>query len=183
MLEFTFRSPFYIFIKCAGLYSDEQLLGMFNLRPVNSTYKELASLRDHDTDNNIYLTQDECWVHLMDNFGYTMWNHNGIFDWIGIAALKHDIFWCDVGDTDRSYSFTYYQNRATRRCFRYDDYYNNKVIERDFGEPLENEGSISCPGKDELDRMLMIASSIGIDIDHTHKKIRSYQLSMDKYDF
>ncbi len=180
LINGTLNSPFFTFVKAGSALTDRELflrLGLENYSLV--TDKEYKPL-DHPESSHLYLTEDRAWIHLMDDWGNTPWFNKEVRDRVKKLSLDFDIFSCSVGDVDASYDFRYYRKGAITREFEMEDpEMNGGRVSINTGQPLPGEEAVR---KDVLEKVLFIASSLGIDIQHNTDKIRCYSRPIPKSD-
>lgn len=167
---FTLRSPYFIFIRCAGQYDDIELLHQLGIH---------GFVRDSEPTGKlcVFVTEDKQWTHVADDWFYTLWHGRHTparFEGIQTLARKHDIFTCSVGDVDESFDFVYYSGGRLMREYVVEDpdFKGGKVVQ-DMGPLLPNEEK-SLKEPDPLKRVLGIAQSLGIDTQHRRDQIRTY---------
>ncbi|GAB5532510.1 MAG: hypothetical protein Roseis3KO_42870 [Roseivirga sp.] len=120
----------------------------------------------------------------MDDPMYSLWFDKEIRDRLKALSQEFDIFSCSVGDIDASYDFRYYQKgKITREFVVEDPKMNGGKIVTDSGSPLPGEKVIK---KDQLEKVLHIARSLGITVKHNLSDIRCYErpeLASEKFIF
>ncbi len=162
------HSPFFIFIRCARTYSDNKLLRMLGLK--GYTPEEFRSLGQ----TIVLITEDENWVHIADDWSYTLYYMSKLRDAIDRIAEKHEVYTCSVGDTDSSYDFTYHcDGKLVRKYVVEDPHYRGGEVKEDFGIPIPGEAKamqLEC----EWTRVMTIAASLGIDLWHQRDRVRIY---------
>jgi len=163
----SLHAPFFIFIKCAGAYSDADLLRRFGL----SGYQRVSA--PPDSGPYVCLTEDGQWMHIADDWSYTLWHRPSTWETLAETAKNHDVFACSTGDCDYSWQFVYYRHGRLLRKYVVDDphYRKGGIVVEDFGIPLEAEES-ATQLSDESEIVLTIAASLGIDVNHRAKEIR-----------
>ncbi|WP_338765591.1 hypothetical protein WAF17_01965 [Bernardetia sp. ABR2-2B] len=161
----SFHSPFLIFIKGLNHLPDIEILQLLELQNVET--------RDFEKETECYLriTRDKEWVHIMDNWFYGLWHSKSFKNRVDKLGEKYDIFYCSVGDCDNSFDFTYYKNGLIQRKYVVSD--DGKMIESK-GKPLPFEED-NLKESDELDKVISIAKSIGIETNHKLEDIACYQ--------
>lgn len=163
------HAPFFIFINCGGAYSDADLLRRFGL----TGYKRIPE--PSDSRRCVYLTQDKQWTHIADDWSYELWHRPAIWGAIAEIAKDYDVFACSVGDCDHSWEFICYRHGRLLRKHVVEDpnFTRGGIVVEDFGIPLEGEAD-AMKRSDELETVLAIATSLGIDVNHSSKEIRVY---------
>lgn len=122
----------------------------------------------------LYITEDENWKHLMDDWLYTLWFDKKAKLKIENLSNEFDIFCCSVGDSDSSFDFVFYQNGIKKReYFVEDPFLNGGKVIKNLGEVFEVE-EIALLKKDQFKKVLLIADSLGINIKHNLEKIRCH---------
>ncbi len=170
IIDGTIHSPYFIFIRCTGKYSDRELLSKFELNAFHrAKYISLF-------DRCIYITEDINWIHIADDDYYTLWHMSSIRDSIKQIANDHDVFLCWVGDIDRSYGFTYYSQGNLVRQYVVECQgagFDNLVVTENLGKHLPGENkALKVSG--EFEKVLSIAKSLGINMRHDAANIRVY---------
>ena len=176
LINNSLHSPFFIFIKDNGQLSDEELFERLNIKNYEliSDAEERIRGRELTKKTYLYVAEDNSWKHLMDGWLYTLWHDPEIRKRIKTLSQEFDIYCCSVGDSDDSFDFIYYQNGTiTREYVVEDPDYNGGFIAKDFGQPLDAEEN-AFKINDEIERVLYIAQSIGININHNLENIRCY---------
>lgn len=172
-------APFFIFIKCGKEVDEVELLEELG---INTETLELTTAENH-FDSGVYLTQQEEWLHLMDNWLYTLWYSKTIRSKIELLARKYDIFYCSVGDIDHSFDFVYYQGGKLRRKYVVvDPTCQKREIETDMGDPFPEEAA-ALEFPDAMDVVIKLARSIGVSIHHTPENLRFYSMPDTKPEF
>ncbi len=162
------HAPYFILIDGGTAYTAEEAMKLLGIQGFKAA-KQLEF-----SNHFLHITDDGRWLHLVDDWLYTQWHSKSIRDQIVKLAGKHDIFTCSVGDTDHSFDFEYYRDGKLIRQYVVEDMnYDGGHVTRDFGVPLPGEAE-AFRHTDEIDRVLAIARSIGIVIDHTPENIRSF---------
>ena len=162
-------ASYFIFIKCAGAYSDADMLLRFGL----TDYQRVPAPLDFGP--YVCLMEDSEWTHIADDWSYTLWHRPSTWETIAEIAKDHDVFACSIGDCDYSWQFVYYRHGRLLRKYVVDDphYQKGGMLVEDFGIPLEGETEAKKQ-TDELGTVLTIAASLGIDVAHRTKEIRVY---------
>jgi hypothetical protein len=111
----------------------------------------------------------------MDGWSYALWQ-SAIRERIEQLSRAHDIFYCSVGNDDHSFEFVYYEDGRLKRKYIVEDptYEGGEVVE-ELGTPLANE-ALALQEEDELDKVLSVAKSLGIEINHSPANIRTYRI-------
>ncbi len=145
------HSPYFICLKCAGEYSDADLLSKFSLqnyqrkpsRPKLGAYAMVCENRK--------------WTVLADDWYYTLWHMKSTRPALREMAQFHDAFAFSIGDCDQSFDFVYYRNGNLRRHYEVvDPDFKGGSVKSNFGEPLETE-AVAFTHDDDLKRLVFIA--------------------------
>ena len=166
------HSPYFICIKGLNHKNDEELLELLGLHKC----KEIEIPKDFEDENCIYISNDTSWIHIMDNYYYTFWQSDALSVRIEELGEKYEIFTFSVGDSDLSFDFKYFKNGTKiREYIVTSPNYNDEVIEVNNGTPLfgETEG---LKKKDQFDRIIYIADSLGIILPEKEEEIRCYKI-------
>ena len=173
-------APFFIFIKCGDKLSDAALLDHFGI----GHYQEHTE--PDDSRPCAIIARDGTWVHLVDDWRYSLWHVPETRKRIAALAETYDVFACSVGDCDRSYDFEYYKDaKLVRRYVVSDPRLSGGMVTRNVGAKLAGETGGSFLGRivddlrgkdrrDELTEVMQIASGIGITINHTETPLAIY---------
>jgi hypothetical protein len=162
------HTPFYVFIRSAGAYSDADLLRHFGLSAYRRTTAPLQLGR------YAILADDGPWTMIADDWYYTLWHTPSTRPAIAALGERHDVFACSVGDCDHSFDFDCYRDgRLARRYVVVDpDFQRGRVVEN-VGAPLPGEATaFALPG--ELQTVLEIARSLGIKTEYAEDELRVY---------
>ena len=162
------HTPYLIFLRCDGKYSDRELLNQFGL----NTYRPTKAAQPFT--NYAILAHDGEWTLIADDWHYTLWHMPSTRPTLATLGQTFDVFACSVGDSDHSYDFVYYRgSRLVRKYVVDDSHYRGGVVVENFGEPLPGE-STAFKHSDELKIVLGIAASLGIKTDYTERDCRVY---------
>ena len=162
------HAPYFIFIEGGMVYSDEQVMRLLGIKGF------VPSSNLAYPGRFLHITDDGRWLHVVDDWFYTQWHSRKIRLNIAKLASKHDIFTCSVGDSDHSFDFEYYKGGLlVRRYVVEDPKYLRGTVVVDFGSPLQGE-SAAFENLDELEKVLGVARSVGVIIDHKPEKTRSF---------
>jgi hypothetical protein len=167
------HSPYFIFVRASGRLSDEDLLKLLGLGDCVS-----CPLRVDWSTPHLYLTEDDTWIHIADDWRYSLWHkgRNQLVDELHKSIPDTPIFACSVGDSDWSFSFAYYSSdRLLRRHVVEDPHYDRgrRIVVEDFGQPFPSEMALSDID-DEQDYVLSLAASLGVKLNHQPGSIRCY---------
>jgi hypothetical protein len=162
------NAPYFIFIDGGTIYGDEEVMALLGIEGFSpSAHLEFPN-------HFLHITDDGRWLHIADDWLYTQWHSKTIRDRIAKLASKHDIFTCSVGDADYSFDFDFYQGGIlVRRYVVEDPNYNGGSVTEDFGEPLPGEAA-AFEHADLAMRVLDVARSVGVSIDHRPERTRSF---------
>lgn len=162
------HAPYFIFIDGGTVYRDDEVMALLGIEGF------APATRLEHPNHFLHLTDDGRWLHVVDDWLYTQWHSKGIRERIAKLATRHDIFTCSVGDSDRSFDFEYFRGGVLVRRHVVDDpRYDGGSVTEDFGEPLPGEAA-AFGHPDELTRVLAVARSEGVGIDHRPERIRSF---------
>lgn len=167
-IEGKLHAPYFVFLRCTGRYSDEDLLDRFGLL----SYRPTRSVRRHGP--YAILADDGEWTMIADDWYYTLWHLKTTRPALEVLAESCDVFACSVGDCDHSFDFVYYRDsHLVRRYVVADPDFRGGSIVENVGEPLPGE-STAFEQTDEMNIVLNIAASLGIKIDYSDRDIRVY---------
>ena len=173
-------SPFYVFINDNFELSDNQLFKILNLKGYSLITENEERLKGKWTNKEtlkkryLFLTEDKKWKHLMDDWMYTLWFNKRIRKNLQELSKSFDVFCCSIGDWDDSFDFRYYVAGKEKRVYVVEDpKLNGGEIVKNLGSPLEIE-KIALSKKDSHEKILTIASFLGINIKHNLDEIRRY---------
>ena len=202
-MDKTFFGLFHLFVKCSGVYSDEELLQLLGI-PI----KTFTGTTDYDGilgENIVYISENKDWVHISDECALLLWHISQVKLGLEKLATKHDVFYCAIHDYCSTfpdpYTFAYYKNGKKLREVVYDPKPEKRIY---FGKPLKIEETLTIVGdivhfsvdrscnwlRDRLYRLfgrtrilhepqlinLGIAKSIGIDCNHENCIFRGYEI-------
>lgn len=166
------HTPYLIFLNGLKDKTDQEILELFDL----GDNKETAIRNDLSDKYCIYMSRDDNWIHLMDNYFYTHWHSKNFSMKVEELGRNYELFSCSVGDCDLSFDFKYYKNGNKIREYVVESpNYNDEILKVNYGEPLlgENEG---MQKNDQFNRVTHIASSLGIEIPTDLNKIKCYEI-------
>jgi hypothetical protein len=162
------HAPHFLFLRCAGRYSDAELLRRFGL-PTYRLTKAAERLGRY-----AILADDGEWTMIADDWYYTLWHMPSTRPTLAALGESHDVFACSVGDCDRSFDFVYYRgSRLVRKYVVADPDFRGGVVVENVGWPLLGEWA-AFRHSDEMRIVLGIARSLGIKTDYTEQKVRVY---------
>jgi len=130
------HTPFMLFVRSFNTLSDDELLTLFGLRDYQKMSPPLPFLGWH-----VVFANDNEWVHIADDFRYTLWQSPKTAEVVEELSRSYDVFRCSIGDIDESFEFEYYQNGNLIRKFTFE----HNVLERteivtvDIGQRLTGE--------------------------------------------
>jgi hypothetical protein len=162
------HSPYFIFMRCAGTYSDADLLHKFGLTNYTRTRK-VPGFGPYTL-----IAHDGTWTMLADDWRYTLWHMESTRPAIATLAKSFETYACSVGDCDRSFDFIYYhEGRLVRKYVVTDpDFRGGRVVEN-VGHALPGE-SDAFQHKYESRIVLAIATSLGIQVPCDESQVRIY---------
>ena len=170
-----FDAPFLIFIKGINHLSDNEVFKLLGVR----SFEIIDSLEEKES--SLYLTRCQNWIHIMDNWLYNLYHKTSFKNRLDDIGKICDIFYCSIGDIDDSFDFTYFQDGKLRRKYVLNDTVpKNQVIEQNIGEVLPLEEEILSKEIDVQIKIVEIAKSVGIGINHKEENIICYQYDLPK---
>jgi len=173
-----FHAPFFIFIKGITHLSNEEILKLLGFEEFQLVHPDPEEMPEAQY---VYLTRDQNWVHIMDNWYYSLWHSKSFQNTITQLALDYEIFDCSVGDIDHSFSFNYYkEGKLSRRYVVTDPNFEGGEVSEDIGIPLASEEECLKITGDQL-RVLSLATSLGIKIAHHQMTIECYDILKPQY--
>lgn len=168
IIDGQLHAPYFIFVRCAGRYSDSALLQQFGLSAYHPT--KAAPRLGHYA----ILADDGQWTLIADDWHYTLWHMPSTRPTLAVLAESCDVFACSVGDCDHSFDFVYYRDSCQVRHYVVEDPdYRGGSVVKNVGAPLPGE-STAFKQPDELKIILSIAGSMGIKTDYTDQELRIY---------
>ena len=162
------HAPYFIFLRCAGRYSDLELLQWFGL----ADYQQTKGMPEFGRYAILGAVGE--WSLVADDWHYTLW-HRPLTGLV-LAALGEtcDVFACSVGDCDRSFDFIYYRDgRLVRRYVVADPHFQGGIVAEDVGEPLPGEAA-ALRQSGEVEIVLGIARSLRIKTEYSDQDLRVY---------
>jgi hypothetical protein len=162
------HAPYFIFLRCAGRYSDAELLERFGL----STYQRAPTI-PHLGRCAILADADD-WVLIADDWYYTLWHLQSTRRTIAAFAETCDVFATSVGECDRSFDFLYYEGAHLIRKYVVDSpNYGDRRLVEDFGDPFPDEAAaFELP--DEMTIIMEIAASLRLKTRYEEQDLRIY---------
>ncbi|MEO0479418.1 MAG: hypothetical protein AAF196_08055 [Planctomycetota bacterium] len=173
-------------MRCVPEWSEDVLLERL-LRGCSSRYPDY--LKEHDS---IYVCSDSSWVHLIDDLSYTTDGLIELRSRLDELGKRFDVFYGSLGDWDRSYDFTVHRSGKIVRREDVDDPrsdtgrsgpgYVGLYVHESIGDLLRpeqalmqavEEGRVEDP---DQDRLLAIASYLGVDLNHRTLSVRTLPL-------
>lgn len=171
------HAPYFIFLKGLTDKTDTEILELFDL----GDHIETAIRNDLSDEHCIYMSRDDSWVHLMDNYFYTHWHSKKFSMKVEELGKTYELFSCSAGDCDLSFDFKYYKNGVKIREYIVESpNYDNEILKVNFGEPLLGERE-ALQRVDHLERVIHIASSLGIELPTELKQIKCYEINTQWY--
>ncbi|QWG09925.1 hypothetical protein [Flammeovirga kamogawensis] len=170
-----FYAPYYIFIRC----NKSQIDSIFERLELNKWTK----LKQINSDKDIALTHklfysiwENGWLQIFDDWAYSLWYDSDFKSLLTELCKEFEIYYCSVGDIDSSYEFSYYKHGELSREYILDDSISGKeFIEKSYGQQLPFEDELNLIN-DEHDKILFIASKLGINVSNNINLINSYYL-------
>ena len=121
-----------------------------------------------------FITEDSSWTYVMDDWYYSLWFEKGIRDRIKLLSGDFDIFTFSVGDSDNSFDFSYLQKGEYLRQYVVEDpTYKGGEVVINTGKPFPIEDQ-ALAKQEPIDKVIMIAKSLGIVFTHTKENVRVY---------
>ena len=94
-------APYYIFVRCAGVYSDTDLLMKLGLHGYSPNRVE------SDLDRHVSVVESGEWILIADDWFYSLWHMKDVREAIVALAATHEVFTCSVGDIDHDGGIDY----------------------------------------------------------------------------
>jgi hypothetical protein len=162
------HAPYFIFVRTTGVYTDVELLHQLGVTQVARDWTPSRTTR------SLFVTEDQEWMHVADDWSYTLWHSPSVRIALTNLAMRHDVFTCSVGDSDRSFEFAYYKDTHLLRHYAVDISLSGKRgVVTDIGRPLPGEAE-ALQREESLEIVLGIAQSLGIDKHNDLQAIRTY---------
>ena len=98
LIKGVLHAPHFTFFRCAGVCSAAYLLralGLEGYRP--TTGGDFVVGRP-----SLFLAEDDAWIHLMDDWSYTLWHSPEFRKQVSAFAAGCEVFSFWVGDADQS---------------------------------------------------------------------------------
>lgn len=169
----TVFSTFYFFVKFGYPVSDEEIKEMLAISDFVNIDQE--SLLNEEPWLYYCFTEVEGWIHVMSS-STIFARGNGIDLPLIEEVIKksNEAFYCDSSEFDDFYLYLYGKKGKTLRKYivSYPDL-TYPVIQADFGKKLENE-AYALTFKSHWRKIVYLAKSIGINLNHDPKDIRYY---------
>lgn len=173
-LNQSYFSPYFIFIQGGYKYSDEEILQQLGLQAYTLVEDENEKNNPVSAKCYLFLTEDDNWTYLMDDWSYSLWHESGLVEQLIRLSSEFDVFTFYVGDSDDSFGFAYYRKGAVLRKYIVEDpYYRGGETVLDVGPPfpIEKEALLK---EDLFEKVMTIATSFGIKTDFHKEKVRIY---------
>jgi hypothetical protein len=169
-----FSSGFFFFLRTQGKWSDEQVMDLLELKGYSRIPNALGDKPYEDGKRYLFLTDDEEWTHLMDDWYYTHRNEGGFFDRLRLLSQQVDILTFSVGDVDESFQLFYFRKGIEERALEVTESGQGELqVLRDEGVPFPDE-PIPQRGTDPLPNLFKVAASLGISQLPNPHHIRAY---------
>lgn len=166
--------PSYICIKGISEKSDLEILKLLQVTSDIAQAYDKNELTAEDFD--IFVSRDDQWVHIIDNSFWMLDESKEVKKSIEALGKRYDIYTCSVGDADLSFNFKYFKDGQLRREYVVESpNYNDEVIVVNFGDVLSGEIE-GLHKKDQLEKVLFIAHSLGVNIPKDFESLTSYNL-------
>ncbi len=173
-LNQSYFSPYFIFIKEGGKMSDKEILEHLGLNDYKIVADEKERIKEVLYKRYLFLTEDNYWTYLMDDWYYTMWHNEEIKNRIKLLSENFEIFTCSVGDCDDSFDFAYFkQGEIIRQYVVKDPKFKGGEVVKDIGNPFPIE-KVALRKNDLYEKVMTIAESFGIKMNHEKEKVRIY---------
>jgi len=170
------HSPYFIFIRSvidqedSNQMDDDALIKSLIIACQKVKKGKNSASHQHD----VFVTKTGSWIHIMDDWSYSLWNNPDITTWIEELGETREIFTCAAGEIDDSHEWAYFNDGGLQRAVEF--HVNNKgVLEKkvDYGVPLAGEWKANLQA-DVLDKVLGIAESLGINLEQSEAEVWSY---------
>ncbi|BDD10990.1 hypothetical protein FUAX_34220 [Fulvitalea axinellae] len=165
-----YDGSFYIFIRAtAKELDDKTLLKALNLGEFSFWSQENKPEKDNC---GILITETEGWIHIIDNWSYSLWSKLRGLKGLEKLGAKFDVFYCMAPDLTEGVNFGYFKDGQLLRNYMVEHWvYPNMRV--NVGN-LPNEAQIFEKG-DHFEGALRYAEeNLGIKIYHDPKKARTY---------
>jgi len=155
-------------MRCAGQYSDADLLAKFGIHH----YKRVAKPPRHGPHATFFDSGE--WTMLADDWYYTLWHMKTTRPAIKRLSQFSDIYACSIGDCDHSFDFIYYQGgKLVRKYVVADPDFKSSNVVKDIGQQLPGEPeALKLDG--QLETVLSISDALGIQGPVPGDKLRFY---------
>jgi len=182
--EGIFHTPFYIIIRSENKINQDNVLEKLNLKNYKFVEDENERHNDLQEARKLFIYDNFGWIHIMDDWFYTLWHNKEIRNTLIILGKEFEIFYFSIGDSDESLEFVYYKNGELKRKFIRDDFdFKGGEIKENIGTPFECE-KICMKSIDPYDKVKPIINSIGIKLSYETREIKCYKLSeFEKFKF
>ncbi len=130
------HTPFMIYVRSRNALSDNDFMKAFGLQDYQKMFPPLSP-----SYLRVVFANDTEWIHIADDFHYTLWHSPKTAEVVEGYSKSYDIFRCSIGDIDESFEFEYYQNGSLIRklIFEHDVFKNSKTVTVDRGTKLPGE--------------------------------------------
>lgn len=174
-LNQNYFSPYLIFINGGFWMSDAEIMEKLGLAGYELvTNKKEREKKEIPFKRYIFITEDDEWTHIMDDWSYHLWHNKTIRKRLQVLSRDFEIFCCSVGDVDDSFDFRHYQNGEIVREYVVEyPQFKGGVVTKDFGKPFPAETE-ALQEKEIYVKVTMIAKSLGINLHHSKEKVRVY---------
>jgi len=176
-----FNSGFFTFVKDYGEISDKELLKRLNVLHYQILPAEKGkNFFEYDCPK-LYLTEDNEWTHIIDDYAYSFMKHLWIHreqEIILNLAKDFEIFQCSINEMDEGFGFSYYNGGRLQRQYivrNRKSSFTETYVDKNFGDPFFNE-EIALKKNGQKNKVLSVAELLGIKINHNLKDIRSYEI-------
>ncbi|XAM01538.1 hypothetical protein OT109_09100 [Phycisphaeraceae bacterium D3-23] len=161
-------TPCCFFLKTRGELTETALLSELGLTDFKSEQNRAQF------DEYIVLADDGEWIHLSDDWFYTLWHDTTMLRRFRAMGRRYDLFAFSIGDTDCSFDLEYWALGDIQRRFVWDESVSETgKVTCDVGQAFPKEQQI-IHGKEPKDALWDIASSLGIQTDYESLEMLVY---------
>ena len=135
----SFHSPFSIFIR-PGVEEYGKILDKRELNHWNTLDQTEFDSALESSNRHFYTTWIDGWLHIMDDWMYTLWLDKELTHKMLNLSKEFDVFTCSVGDIDHSFAFHFMKKGEYIREFVVEDpEFNGGEVRRNIGVRLAGE--------------------------------------------
>ena len=110
------HTPFMIYVRSHHRLSDQDFMDLFGLQNYLKAFPPLPP-----TGSHVVFANDTEWMHIADDFRYTLWYSPKTAEAIAKLSTSYDVFRSSIGDIDNSFEFEYHQDGKLVRKFVFED--------------------------------------------------------------